>query len=504
VKRLKDILAMESDGSIEEIVESDVRAVAAVDRPATDRRWRFFKADGIPPQLAPLPNQTACLAEDDQPTPTTCAADAATAPLMVPDFAGHEGKVTSFTKAIAKAIEDGVLGKAVPEDRDRDTYERCIDKVMEQGHDKSSAFAICTAGGAGKEVSPMKQAKCPTPGVKDDVADAVPPPDAAELDAAVAEMEAEPETIEIPATPTEWLLGDCVNQAVEANMSNEQAVQACGIVYADYGDPGDETKILVPEGNTPEGLLNAAATKMGLTAKFQGSHKAVKFTGRNRWRAMFNRFLGRPSARPEAQVVEYLKGLESQMEGVMAEQTKSRDDLRYVVDRMLAQQSQTMATIAALAGVPIPAPAPEPEAEPATSGPLTFPGADGKVAPSPVAGAKDGAAAGAPMVPPQQGTEERLAALEQMLQQLMAAVGGGGEVPDPEGEEEMEAPPPLPNKRISLPAANPANRLQLGAKSVAAGRGGTQYSSMYGVSFSAAERAAAVNNSTGLQSIGRK
>lgn len=39
--------------------------------------------------------------------------------------------------------------KAVPPDVDRDTFERCVEKVMDQGHDKSSAFAICTAGGAG-------------------------------------------------------------------------------------------------------------------------------------------------------------------------------------------------------------------------------------------------------------------------------------------------------------------------------------------------------------------
>jgi hypothetical protein len=41
------------------------------------------------------------------------------------------------------------IRKAVPPDVDRETFERCIEHVMGQGHDKSSAFAICTAGGAG-------------------------------------------------------------------------------------------------------------------------------------------------------------------------------------------------------------------------------------------------------------------------------------------------------------------------------------------------------------------
>jgi hypothetical protein len=479
VKRLKDILSLLA-GEVEEIVDSDVRAVAAVDRPATDRRWRFFKAANA--------GITTTLPDDDQETPAGHVANSSVAPLMKPDMAGSEAKVTTLTKIydeIEDALAKGEL-KAVPEDRDRDTYERCIEKVMAQGNDKSSAFAICTAGGAGKEKGAMKHRK------DEAVAAAPPPASIDEVEAAAQGVPQEPETIEIPATPTEWKLGDCVNQASSLGMDHQQAVNACAIVYGDYGDPEDEETILVPDGNTPEGLLNAAATRMGLKMTFASPPEPVKLTGRNIWSAFYKRFLGR---RTRSGAVEYLKGLESRLEGVVAEQAKSREDLRYVVDKLIANQSQAMQTMAALAGVPLPAPAPvTPETEPDADETKT----------APVAGAKDGAAAGAPVAPPAQGTEERIAALEQALQQILAAVGGGGDVPDPEDDEDQLMAPPLPNKRISLPVANPANRLHIGAKSAPGQRPGTQYSSMYGVTFSAAERAAAINNSTGLQSIGRK
>lgn len=41
--------------------------------------------------------------------------------------------------------------QGVPKGADPKTHEKCVKDVKAQGHDKSSAYAICNAAGAGKK-----------------------------------------------------------------------------------------------------------------------------------------------------------------------------------------------------------------------------------------------------------------------------------------------------------------------------------------------------------------
>jgi len=489
MKSLRELLsgAKELD-YVGEIIAGEVTEVAGVDRPATGRRWRFFKAGpgskaGISPTLAPGANYTACLATGEQPTPTVCETNEPDAlgnftDVLRADMAGHDASVADL-KMLAD-VEDAITrGELTMQEEKMITRGRkCPDGIVPEG----------------KDVAP------PVP----------------EEMAADMPLEDEPAAIEVPSTPTEWSLADCLTQATEMGLPEDAAVSACQMVRGEFGDPIDETKILVPDGTEPEGLINAAAMSLGLGKSLKvepTGPPAVKFQGENRWRTLFKRFLGIREPRPGRKLVEYLRGVESRVEGLMSEQVKSREDLRLVIE----QQGQMIHALAGLAGFTLPATAsaapaaaaePAPAAPPQGSGnPIMEPAKSAPTAPAD--GAKDGAAAGAP-IPAAPTPDDRIARLEATVQELVAALTGGGPAMDEPGDNELPdlvgagvAAPSAEPKRVSA-ATPPPNRL-LQSKAVATASSGTpvEYSTILGAPVTTSERNAA-RNGGGLPRIARR
>jgi hypothetical protein len=494
MKSLRELItgAKELD-YVGEIIAGEVTEVAGVDRPATGRRWRFFKAGpgskaGISTTLAPGANYTACLATGEQPTPTVCETNEPDAlgnftDVLRADMAGHDASVADL-KMLAEveaAITRGELtlqeeGKMITRGR------KCPDGIVPEG----------------KDVAPP---------VPEEMAADMPPED----DAAA---------IEVPSTPTEWSLADCLTQATDMGLPEDAAVSACQMVRGEFGDPNDETKILVPDGTQPEGLINAAAMSLGLGKSLKVQPQgppAVKFQGENRWRTLFKRFLGIREPRPGRKLVEYLRGVESRVEGLMSEQVKSREDLRLLIE----QQGQMIHALAGLAGVTLPAAAPPPAAvaEPAPAAPAQgsgnpIMGEPAKSAPiAPADGAKDGAAAGAPIAAAPS-SDDRIARLEATVQELVAALTGAGPAMEEPGDNELPdlvgagvAAPSQEPKRVSA-ATPPPNRL-LQSKAVApdfrSNGTGTpvEYSTILGAPVTTSERNAA-RNGGGLPRIARR
>jgi hypothetical protein len=489
MKSLRELItgAKELD-YVGEIIAGEVTEVAGVDRPATGRRWRFFKAGpgskaGISPTLAPGANYTACLATGEQPTPTVCETNEPDAlgnftDVLRADMAGHDASVADL-KMLAE-VEDAIT-------RGELTLQE--EKMITRGR------------------------KCPD-GIEPEGKDVAPP--VPEEMAADVPLEDEPAAIEVPSTPTEWSLADCLTQATDMGLPEDAAVSACQMVRGEFGDPNDETKILVPDGTEPEGLINAAAMSLGLGKSLKVEPQgppAVKFQGENRWRTLFKRFLGIREPRPGRKLVEYLRGVESRVEGLMSEQVKSREDLRLLIE----QQGQMIHALAGLAGVTLPAPAPAAPAAVAEPAPAAPPQGSGnpimepaKSAPTaPADGAKDGAAAGAP-IPAAPTPDDRIARLEATVQELVAALTGGGPAMDEPGDNELPdlvgagvAAPSAEPKRVSA-ATPPPNRL-LQSKAVAPAGNGTpvEYSTILGAPVTTSERNAA-RNGGGLPRIARR
>jgi hypothetical protein len=483
---MKTLAELLGKAAVEEIIDAEVMEVAAVDRPATNRRWRFYKRakQGISPTLAAgMANYTACLATGEQPTPTACEGNEPDAlgdlrSTMVADMAGHDASLTE-----AKAFRE-------------------VEAAL-------SGWPFVQRG-----------AKCPGPEVpmanpqKDEQMPAPPPPPVPDDLAAEEMTEAEqPEAIEVPGTPTEWALADCIGQAQELGLPEQAAIEACQIVRGKFGDPEDETTIFVPEGTETAGLINAAALEMGMGKSIKaGTPMAkVKFKGPNRWSQLFKRFLGRPEPTPGAKLVAYLSGVETRLGGVMTEQSKMSEQMAV----MLEQNGHLIRTLAALAGAPI-TDTPAAVSQPAVSAATAAPGSAAAVAPAgnPLSGSegkavKDGAAAGAP-IPPQQPTpDERIAALEQMVQQLIQELQGAA-VPNPEDEELPElvgagaGAQPQPTavavpKRVSV-STPPVNRLWQGKSAM---KTDAVYSTILGTQVSASEREAS-RNSSGLPRVSRR
>jgi len=518
-----------------EIIAGEVTAVAGVDRPATGRRWRFFKGApgskaGISPTLAPGVNYTECLAGGDMPTPTLC--EAAGQPdalgnftdVLRADMAGHDASVADLKmlREVEAAIDDGTLGFKA-------TFEECVDSVMsrpgfepQEGRTpEESARAICATkpGGPqeGKEEGKMitRGRKCPD-GIVPEGKDVVAPPVPEEM-AADVPLEDEAAAIEVPSTPTEWSLADCLTQATDMGLPEDAAVSACQMVRGEFGDPNDETKILVPDGTKPEGLINAAAMSLGLGKSLKvepTGPPAVKFQGENRWRTLFKRFLGIREPRPGRKLVEYLRGVESRVEGLMSEHAKAKDDLRLVIE----QQGQMIHALANLAGFTLPATAPaapaaaaEPAPPQGSGNPIMEPAKSAPTAPAD--GAKDGAAAGAPIVAAPS-SDDRIARLEATVQELVAALtGGAGPAMEEPGDNELPdlvgagvAAPSAEPKRVSA-ATPPPNRLLqakwVNPEPVGSTAGGTEYSTILGAPVTASERNAA-RNGGGLPRIARR
>jgi hypothetical protein len=487
MKSLRELItgAKELD-YVGEIIAGEVTEVAGVDRPATGRRWRFFKAGpgskaGISPTLAPGANYTACLATGEQPTPTVCEASGEPDALgnftdvLRADMAGHDASVADL-KMLAE-VEDAIT-------RGELTFQE--EKMITRGR------------------------KCPD-GIEPEGKDVAPP--VPEEMAGDVPVEDDQMAIEVPSTPTEWSLADCLTQATGMELPEDAAVQVCQMIRGDFGDPDDETKILVPNGTETEGLINSAAMSLGMgkSLKFQPTGPpVVKFKGENFWRKLQRRFLGIREPRPGRKLVEYLRGVESRVEGLMSEQSKMSQH----VAAMLDQNALLIRTVAALAGHPIPAtPAAETVQEPTPEAPAQGSGnpimEPAKSAPTaPADGAKDGAAAGAP-IPAAPTPDDRIARLEATVQELVAALTGGGPAMDEPGDNELPdlvgagvAAPSAEPKRVSA-ATPPPNRLLQSKAAPASSGTPVEYSTILGAPVTTSERNAA-RNGGGLPRIARR
>ena len=330
---------------------------------------------------------------------------------------GDEDPIIADLDALMGMITSG---KAVPDDRDREVFERCIEDVMAQGHTKESAFAICTAGGAGKGVTTMtvKQDELPL--------EAVPP--APEVSAA--------SVVEIPATPKPWPFAKCIEAGMSAGFGQDEAIAVCQLIRQDYGDPSDPDQILVPDGMKPEGLLSAAAVAGGM-AKPEGMSAPaeeseggeMKFQGKPgqvgvRWLAKFKHFLGldRPLSPAELE----RQKMERTVRELMEAQAKTKEDLRDIIRLQHEDNRAMLQVLAAGLGVQLPKPTEAPA--PTAAEPIAA-AAAAATAPDPAKSVKEDGAPVVPIAAPAPATSElpeeliaRCTALEQENAELRAMI----------------------------------------------------------------------------------
>ena len=276
---------------VEEIKDARVSSVHAVDQPATDLDFVMFKslgalhaaavgrkqdfqglgsdAPGTPQRTSGLPDQEACRRRDSEATPTMCEAEAegtGLAEALRADRSGDDGTVSdpdtagdfASAKRVLYALRlAGIKGPRVDE---------CVRSILSDPEfgagdfedRESRAFAICTAEfGDKREEGPMAAKQ-------DDLLVEETPEAPPEMGAA--------EAIEVPASPADWSFAQCVTDAQEMGMGDEDAATVCMLVREEFGDPGDESRILVPEGLTPEALITVAGRQAGLvTLEGEGS-----------------------------------------------------------------------------------------------------------------------------------------------------------------------------------------------------------------------------------------
>lgn len=254
----------EPSGFVEEIVDCELDELSIVDRPATDKPFQYFKAQGGTMQTkGPFD-------------------DCVESVLADPDFKPQEGKTR-----------------------------------------EESAQAICAAKHEEKEV------KDETGLVGDPASGGM-------------------ETIDIPATPTEWSLDSCLAEARDLGFSETTATDVCSAVTKSFGDPRDPRQILLPEGMHPAGVLVAAAQKAAIplpadiAPELLEDAKGIKLSTKNYWGGWFGKLLnlGR-SPKPEAKVVQRLEGRVTEMADAMK---KTNDDLRSWIEqqaRTADQQNRT-------------------------------------------------------------------------------------------------------------------------------------------------------------------
>lgn len=307
--------AMGSARLIEEMIDPDLDEVSIVDRPATDRDLMLFKR-----------------------------------------HAAQEEETMTNREALEAVL---AMAKKVPEDRDRATFERCIEHIMadptfeppDGKTKKEAAFAICTAGGAGEG----KAAKIEIPMMP-------------EADLTIEEPEIDTgAVIEIPASPKAWPFAKCIEAGMDLGMDQDGAIAACQLIRQDYGDPSDPDQILVPDGMKPEGLLSAAAIGGGM-AKPEGMSAEVeeeakrkalaalpegmRMKGKNRWLGVLKNILGRDRQPTEAEQ-EQMK-LERKVREMAQAQEKTKEDLRDMTARLFQQNSEMLRVIAASQGIQLP------------------------------------------------------------------------------------------------------------------------------------------------------
>jgi hypothetical protein len=339
------------------------------------------------------------------------------------------------------------------------------------------------------------------------------------------------EVVEIPGTPVDWSLPECIQAGLDLGFSEDQAGQICLVVRDQYGAAGESGQLLLPEGVKPEAVMAATAESLGfatITGKASAPRvkapdpKAYRGIG-SYWAGKLNAILGRKTEpRPGAEIARYLKTMKEEL---MAENLKTREDLWRAMQMQDRAHARTSRLLAAALNVELPAeeeedvetsPAASP-AEPALApNPLT---SDGKRkgakaakcgAADPAAPAAIPAKAEAPVAPTD---SERIARLEGLLEQVVAQLSGGPGIEDliDEGGDDIEmeedaelveetlaaASAGVPGKRASAPPSNPlqARMAQIKAAPLAALRGGVpkgySRSTVTGMIISDSDRAAA-------------
>lgn len=319
VRRKRDFSTLgpnEPSGYVELIEDAELDELSIVDRPATDKPFQYFKAQGGAMQTkGPFD-------------------DCVESVLADPDFKPQEGKTR-----------------------------------------EESAQAICAAKHEEKEV------KDETGLVGDPAPGGV-------------------ETIDIPATPTEWSLDSCLAEARDLGFSETTAIDVCSAVTKSFGDPRDPRQILLPDGTETASVLIAAAQKIAaplpadLSPELIEEAKGIKLSTKNYWGGWFSKLLnlGR-SPKPEAKVVQRLEGRVSEMADAMK---KTNDDLRSWIEQQGRMQMHLIHLLAQERGITLPpldsalfsSPAPgaaNPVTEansPAAPVPGAAPGAAGSTTPS--------------------------------------------------------------------------------------------------------------------------
>jgi len=463
---------------LEMMEDIEVTEVSLVDTPATGKPFVLFKSasgkagdfaghgnPSLPPSF-PMPRETP---------------DQRTRGPLDETLGSLEQLLEATLDGDNSTVDD--MGKKVPEGVERETFERCVEEVEAKIGDKGRAYAICTAGGAGAgkrrlkadedhvhEVPlpdgstvttgpPLYTTEGPPMGSEIDTGAAPPfePGKRKERTMRVKEdpvlppdmpVEGPPAegagVIEVPATPTEWSLTDCIAQGMELGLSEDNAVQVCQRVRGDYGDPSDEAMILVPQGESTEGLISGAAIELGF-ATLSGGGAPKRFTGQNRWAKKFKQFLGLASAKPYQADPSDLVRLAKALKGVTEHMEKTKDDLRAYIEGQqrenarLHEENQTLIGIMAR-GMGIEMPTPAPVATPLTpataSAPVTEP-ATGRAAitEGPPPAVVEAAAAAGPGKALKDGEmsatiEERLNLIEEALATLLAGGMMAGPPPD--------------------------------------------------------------------------
>lgn len=455
-------------GIVTRIDNADIEEVSNVDEPATAIEFAMFKSIE---NAAGLADVEACLKEDIA-TPTECESrQEGWGNLLRADVRSHEDSGSPPDRT--ETIKGGTMSRKI-------------------------------------------EALAGDPGAPPPPADL--PPDAA----------AGGDVIEIPATPVDWSLPDCIQQAIDLGLGDDQAGQTCMLIRDQYGAAGEEGKILVPEGVKPEALLAAAAESLGfaqlagksvtdpvqhaaLVATFRGnqplkSDSSYRGVGRW-WEKKINAWLGRKTAeaRPGGLLASYLKGLREEL---MAENVKTRQDLHRAMQMQDRANRRLVGVLAGALNIQLP---PEDEmaeggedlvgavAEAAAAQAPAAPPANPLAAPKRAKGQKCGvqalttdpavAPAVAPAAPVEEAKAEnptdsdRIARLEGLVEQLLVAAGGAPPIVGDEFDDEIEAEEdaelveetlaiagaPLPGKRASSPLGAAAERIaQSKAATVAA------------------------------------
>ena len=284
-------------------------------------------------------------------------------------------------KALGHKGGNEVAEKKAPEGADPATFERCIEDVMAEGKDKDSAYGICTAGGAGKGEEgekagppfPPKQAAGPPQ----------PQPQAPPQ---------QPEAVNVPQTPTVVGSNEVLTKCMELGLPQDQANTVLQVIRANFGDPTDPEKILIPAGVTLEEVIQAAMQAAGAQAQPQqpqpqpgaappqmpavpGKRATVTLPGHNVWAVAYRKFLGLPAEEAPGEGgdldVNELKALVAAVES----QTKKYEDLMSALkEERAANERHADRVFSLLAGaIGVDLPKKEEEAKPEPTAPVSEP-----------------------------------------------------------------------------------------------------------------------------------